>query len=78
MPNHLYIPKRFIQGLACHPIVLPSHEISPLSSQANPIQILRKIGRENRKINEVGFQEMAAVLSPLGLYEGTRKTKMPY
>jgi hypothetical protein len=29
MPNHLYIPKRFIQGLACPPIILPSHKIPP-------------------------------------------------
>jgi hypothetical protein len=28
-PNHLYMPKRFIQGLACRPIILPSHKISP-------------------------------------------------
>jgi hypothetical protein len=27
--NHLYIQMRFIQGLACHPIILPSHKISP-------------------------------------------------
>jgi hypothetical protein len=28
-PNHLYIPRRFIQGLACRPINQPSHNISP-------------------------------------------------
>jgi hypothetical protein len=28
-PNHLYIPKRFIQGLACRPIILHSYKISP-------------------------------------------------
>jgi hypothetical protein len=27
--NHLYIPKRFIEGLACCPIILPSQKISP-------------------------------------------------
>jgi hypothetical protein len=48
-PNHLYITKRFIQGQACRPIILPSHKISPWSSQASPIEILEKIGRENRK-----------------------------
>jgi hypothetical protein len=48
-PNHLYIPLRFIQGLACRPIILPSLKISPWSSQASPIDILGKIGRENRK-----------------------------
>jgi hypothetical protein len=45
--NHLYITKRFIQ--ACRPIIHPSHKISPWSSQASPIEILGKIGRENRK-----------------------------
>jgi hypothetical protein len=37
------------------------------------MEILRKIGRENRKENELGFQEMAAILSPLGLYGGKSK-----
>jgi hypothetical protein len=32
---------------------------------------------ENSKTNELGFQEMAAILSPLGLYGGTRKMKLP-
>jgi hypothetical protein len=36
-----------------------------------------KIGRENRKTNGLGFQEMAAVLSPLGLYRGNPKSKIP-
>jgi hypothetical protein len=31
---------------------------------------LRKIGREKRKTNELGFPKMAAILSPLGLYGG--------
>jgi hypothetical protein len=35
-------------------------------SYGNP----KKIGRENRKANELGFQEMAAILSPHGLYGG--------
>jgi hypothetical protein len=34
---------------------------------------LRKIGRKNGKTNELGFQEMAAILSPLGLYGGQPK-----
>jgi hypothetical protein len=38
-------------------------------SYGNP----KKIGRENRKANELGFQEMAAILSPLGLYGGKPK-----
>jgi hypothetical protein len=29
------------------------------------------------KQNELGFQEMAAILSPLGLYGGNRKSKIP-
>jgi hypothetical protein len=40
-------------------------------------KILKKIGRENEKANELGFQEMAAILSPLGLYGGNRKFKIP-
>jgi hypothetical protein len=35
-------------------------------SYGNP----KKIGRENRKANELGFQGLAAILSPLGLYGG--------
>jgi hypothetical protein len=42
------------------------------------MEILRKIGRENRKANELGFQELVVVLSPLGLYGGNRKSKMPF
>jgi hypothetical protein len=34
-----------------------------------------KIGGENRKANELGFQEMAGILSPLGLYGGKPKVK---
>jgi hypothetical protein len=33
----------------------------------------KKIARQN----DVGFQEMAAILSPLGLYGGNRKSKIP-
>jgi hypothetical protein len=29
------------------------------------------------KLNELGFQEMAANLSPLGLYAGKKKSKIP-
>jgi hypothetical protein len=72
--NHLYITKWFIQGLACRLIIHPSHKISPWSSQASPIEILRKIG----KPNELGFQQMAAILSTLGLYGGYQKSKYPY
>jgi hypothetical protein len=41
------------------------------------MEILRKIGRENRKANELGFQEIVAILSPHELYGGNRKTKLP-
>jgi hypothetical protein len=37
----------------------------------------KKNGKEIRKANELGFQEMAAILSPLGLYGGNLKTKLP-
>jgi hypothetical protein len=43
------------------------------SSYRNP----KKIGRENRKTNELGFQEMATILSPHGLYGSNRKSKIP-
>jgi hypothetical protein len=43
-------------------------------SYGNP----KKIERENRKTNELGFQGLAAVLSPLGLYGGNRKYKIPF
>jgi hypothetical protein len=42
------------------------------------MEILRKIGRENRETNDLGFQEFAAILSPLGLYGGNRKSKIPF
>jgi hypothetical protein len=32
---------------------------------------------ENKKVNELGFQEMAGILSPLSLFGGNRKTKLP-
>jgi hypothetical protein len=41
------------------------------------MEILRKIGRENWKANELGFQEMAAILSLHGLYGGNRKSEIP-
>jgi hypothetical protein len=39
--------------------------------------MLRKIGRENEKANELGFQVVVAILSRLSLYGGNRKTKLP-
>jgi hypothetical protein len=77
MLNHLYIPKRFIQGLTCRPIIIPSHKISPWSSQASPGNSKGKRKGKIGKINELRFQEIAAILSPLGLYGGNRKTKLP-
>jgi hypothetical protein len=41
------------------------------------MEILKKIGREIAKPNELGFQEMAVILSPLGLYGGNRNFKTP-
>jgi hypothetical protein len=38
-------------------------------SYGNP----KKIARENRKTNELGFQQLAAILSHLGLYGGKPK-----
>jgi hypothetical protein len=43
-------------------------------SYGNP----KKIGRENRKANELVFQGLAAILSPLRLYGGNRKSKIPF
>jgi hypothetical protein len=68
-PSNLYIPWKVHTRSSFRPIILPSHMISPWSSQASPIEILRKI----EKPNELGFQEMAAILSPLGLYGGKPK-----
>jgi hypothetical protein len=62
----------FIQGLAStrssFPLTRSHHEALKLV-----LEFLRKIGRENRKTNELEFQELAAILSPLGLYGGKPK-----
>jgi hypothetical protein len=42
------------------------------------MEILWKIGRENWKANELGSQGLAAILSPLGLYGGNQKSKIPF
>jgi hypothetical protein len=34
--------------------------------------------KENGKTIELGFQELAAILSPLGLYGGNQKSKIPF
>jgi hypothetical protein len=77
MSNYLYIPKRFIQGLSCRLIILPSHKISPWSSQASPRNSKGKKEGKMGKLNEVGFPKMVAILSPLGFYGGHQKTKIP-
>jgi hypothetical protein len=42
------------------------------------MEILRKIGKPNEVgFKEIEFKEMAAILSPLGLYGGNRKSKIP-
>jgi hypothetical protein len=58
------------------PIILPSTR-----SQHQALKVVLEIPRERKKKiakqNELGFQEMAAILSPLGLYGGNRKAKIP-
>jgi hypothetical protein len=76
-PNLLYNQERFVQGLACLLNIHPSLKISPWSSQATPMEILGKIEREIVKPNELGFQEMASILSPLNIYGESRKIKIP-
>jgi hypothetical protein len=73
----IYIPWRSIQGLACLPIILSSHKISSWSSKASLRNSKGKWKRKITKQNELGFQEMVAILSPLGLYGGNQKTILP-
>jgi hypothetical protein len=62
--NHLYIPRRFIQGLSCHSIILPSHKISPWISQASPRNSKGKMEGENRKTEDhVWFEDRWMVAS---------------
>jgi hypothetical protein len=42
------------------------------------MEILRKIRRENKKANELGFQEMVAISHLLGYMEATESLKYPY
>jgi hypothetical protein len=59
------------------PIILPSYKISPWSSQASPRNSKGKWKGKIGKQNELGFQEMVAIFSPLGLYGGNQKSKIP-
>jgi hypothetical protein len=38
---------------------------------------MENLGREKEKANELGFQVVTAILSPLSLYGGNRKMKLP-
>jgi hypothetical protein len=58
------------------------HQHIPLSRSHHEalklvLEIIRKIGREKEKANELGFQVVVAILSPLSLYGGNRKMKLP-
>jgi hypothetical protein len=55
----------------------PSLKISSWSSQASPRNSKGKMKNKIAKGNELGFKKMAAILSPLGLYVGNQKTKLP-
>jgi hypothetical protein len=56
-------------------IILPSHKISPWSSQASPRNSKGKWKGKNGKNKWARFQEIASML-PLGLYGGNRKSKI--
>jgi hypothetical protein len=64
--------ERFIQGLAfarsSFPLTRSHHEALKLV-----LEIPRERKRKIAKQNELEFQEMAAILSPLGLYGGKSK-----
>jgi hypothetical protein len=64
----------FIQGLASarssFPLTRFHYEALKLVQE-----ILRKIGEGKYKTNELGLQELATTLSPLGLYGGKPKVK---
>jgi hypothetical protein len=80
MPNHLYIPRKVHTRSNFRPIILPSHKISPWSSQASPIEILREIGRQNRKtkwarVTRDGCHPLTS--HHLGYMKASRNTKIP-
>jgi hypothetical protein len=76
-PNLLYNQERFVQGLACLLNIHPSLKISPWSSQASPMESLGKREGKIGKPNELGFREIATILSPLSIYGDSWKTKIP-
>jgi hypothetical protein len=76
-PNLLYNQERFVQGLACLLNIHPSLKISPRSSQASLMENLGKIGREITRANELGFREIAAILSPLVYMEAAERRNYP-
>jgi hypothetical protein len=50
-----------------HPIIQTSHKNLTMKLSRKSYVNPKKIGRENKKANELGFQEMVAILSPHGL-----------
>jgi hypothetical protein len=64
--------ERFIQGLASARSSFPLTR-SHLEALKLVLEIPREKEEENSKNNELGFQELAAILSPLGLYGGKPK-----
>jgi hypothetical protein len=70
--------QRFIQGLASRPIIHPSQQDLTMKLSCQSYGKLKENRKENGKTNELGFQELAAILSPLGLYGGNRMSKMPF
>jgi hypothetical protein len=77
-PNHLYIPWMVHTRSIFHPIILPSHNISPWSSQASPIEILRKIRRENRKTKWARVPRVGCYpLTPWVIWKQAERLKCP-
>jgi hypothetical protein len=64
--------KVYLASQSSFPLTISHHQALKL--------VLESKGKRKRKIakqNELGFQEMVSILSPLGLYGGNRKTKLP-
>jgi hypothetical protein len=61
----------------------PDHPTLSTRSHHEALKLVLSKSEENRKgkigkQNELGFQGVAAILSPLGLYGGNRKSKIPF